>query len=53
MFFSRALLLHMENVQRKYMAPGLRSLGQRLYRLGGKIQGDSFVEEKRNNSLIF
>jgi hypothetical protein len=50
-FLWRGLLLHWENYQVKKLGPSLRSLGQKLYKLGGSIQGDLFVEDRRKDII--
>jgi hypothetical protein len=51
MIVSRALFIHLENAQRKYIGPALRSIGQRMLKTGFKIQGDLVLNDRRN-SLI-
>jgi hypothetical protein len=49
MFFSRALLLQYEKVQRQMIGPLFRKFGQSLYRYGAKVQNEFFHEDKCNN----
>lgn len=45
MLFSRALFLQCEKLQRGMIGPWFRHLGQSLYKLGARIQGNFFHED--------
>jgi hypothetical protein len=47
MLVSRALFIHWENAQKKYLSPALRSLGQRMLKTGFKLQGDMALTDRR------
>lgn len=49
MFLSRGLLLKWENFQVTKLGPSLRSIGQRLIKMGATIQGEYYRDERRIN----
>lgn len=51
-FLWRGLLLQWENYETKKLGPALRSMGQKLYKLGATMQGDYFKEDRRKKILI-
>jgi hypothetical protein len=52
-FVWRGLLLRWENYEVKKLGPKLRYYGQKIYKLGAKIQGDFFQEDRRIIILKF
>lgn len=53
MFLSRNLIVKWENLQMKVLGPKLRQYAQSLYKLGARVQGDYFQEDKRKILFLF
>lgn len=48
MLFSRGLLFYWENFQRATFGPALRTLGQRILKIGNNVQGELLNADRRN-----
>jgi len=52
MLFSRGLFFYWENFQRASFGPAMRTLGQRLLKIGNNFQGEFLNTDRRNNNKL-
>ena len=53
MLFSRGLFFYWENFQRATFGPAMRTIGQRILKIGNSVQGEFLNNDRRNlNNLI-
>lgn len=49
MLFSRGLFFYWEHFQRSCFGPSMRTIGQKVFKIGNSIQGEFLNTDRRKN----